>query len=122
MREYARGLKIVLLGVIVVFILTSGVIFFSSSSPFGGGGRSTAVAMVNGEEIPYARFQRAQTNMMATYERMVRQRLTPEMAERLGLSQQVINELVTEAVVIVTSAVMPGRIPAGGAVRPTVTG
>jgi peptidyl-prolyl cis-trans isomerase D len=100
MREYARGLKIVLLGVIVVFILTSGVIFFSSSSPFGGGGRSTAVAMVNGEEIPYARFQRAQTNMMATYERMVRQRLTPEMAERLGLSQQVINELVTEAVVI----------------------
>ncbi|HYB71519.1 MAG TPA: peptidylprolyl isomerase [Candidatus Bathyarchaeia archaeon] len=100
MREYARGLKILLLGVIVVFILTSGVLFFSSSSPFGGGGRSTAVAMVNGEEIPYARFQRAQSNMLATYERMVRQRLTPEMAERLGLSQQVINELVTEAVVI----------------------
>ena len=31
---------------------------------------------------------------------MSRQRLTPEMAERLGLSQQVVNELVTEAVVI----------------------
>src|SRR5258705_9549267 len=31
---------------------------------------------------------------------MSRQRLTPELAERLGLSQQVVNELVTEAVVI----------------------
>ena len=31
---------------------------------------------------------------------MSRQRLTPELAERLGLSQQVVNELVTEAMVI----------------------
>ena len=101
MREYARSLKIVLLVVIVVFILTSGVLFYFGTSPFGStGARSSAVAVVNGEEIPRERYQRAQANIMAAYERMARQRLTPEMAERLGLSQQVMNELVTEAIVI----------------------
>ncbi|MGH7316112.1 MAG: peptidylprolyl isomerase [Candidatus Rokuibacteriota bacterium] len=99
MRDYARSLKIVLLIVIVVFVLTSGVLFYFGTGPFEGGG-SNAVAVVNGEEIPFERFQRAQANIMAAYERMSRQRLTPEVAERLGLSQQVVNELVTEAVVI----------------------
>ncbi len=99
MREYARSLKIVLLIVIVVFILTSGVLFYFGTGPFEGA-RSNAVAVVNGEEIPFERFRRAQTNIIAAYERMSRQRLTPELAERLGLSQQVVNELVTEAVVI----------------------
>src|SRR6185369_4402742 len=100
MREYARSLKFVLLVVVVVFILTSGVLFYFGSGPLGGGARSHAVAVVNGEEIPPERFRRAQANMIAAYERMSRQRLTPELAERLGLSQQVVNELVTEAVVI----------------------
>ncbi|HSB42635.1 MAG TPA: peptidylprolyl isomerase [Methylomirabilota bacterium] len=99
MREYARSLKIVLLIVIAVFILTSGVLFYFGSGPFREGG-SNAVAVVNGEEIPFERFRRAQANLAAAYERMARQRLTTEMAERLGLSQQVVNELVTEAVVI----------------------
>ena len=99
MRDYARSLKIVLLIVIVVFILTSGVLFYFGTGPFEGG-PSNAVAVVNGEEIPVERFRRAQTNLMAAYERMSRQRVTPELAERLGLSQQVVNELVTEAVVI----------------------
>jgi peptidyl-prolyl cis-trans isomerase D len=99
MREYARSLKIVLLIVIVVFILTSGVLFYFGSGPFEGA-RSNSVAVVNGEEIPFDRFRRAQANFIAAYERMSRQRLTPELAERLGLSQQVVNELVTEAVVV----------------------
>jgi peptidyl-prolyl cis-trans isomerase D len=99
MRDYARSLKIVLLIVIVVFILTSGVLFYFGTGPFEGA-RSNSVAVVNGEEIPFERFRRAQANIMSAYERMSRQRLTPELAERLGLSQQVINELVTEAVVI----------------------
>jgi peptidyl-prolyl cis-trans isomerase D len=99
MREYARSLKVVLLIVIVVFILTSGVIvYFGTGSLDGVSGN--AVAVVNGEEIPFERFRRAQANLMAAYERMARQRITPELAERLGLSQQVVNELVTEAVVI----------------------
>ena len=99
MREYARSLKIVLLIVIVVFILTSGVLFYFGSGPFEGA-RSNSVAVVNGEEIPFDRFRRAQANFISAYERMSRQRLTPELAERLGLSQQVVNELVTEAVVV----------------------
>ncbi len=99
MREYARSLKIVLLIVIAVFILTSGVLFYFGSGPFGSG-RSNAVAVVNGEEIPQERFRRAQANIITAYERVSRQRLTPELAERLGLSQQVINELVTEALVV----------------------
>lgn len=99
MREYARSLKFVLLIVVVVFILTSGVLFYWGGGP-SGGARANTVAVVNGEEIPFERFRRAQSNMIAAYERMSRQRLTPELAERLGLSQQVVNELVTEAVVI----------------------
>ena len=99
MREYARSLKIVLLIVVVVFILTSGVLFYWGSGP-SGGAPGNAVAVVNGEEIPPERFKRAQANMMAAYARMARQQLTPELAERLGLSQQVMNDLVTEAVVI----------------------
>ena len=100
MREYARSLKVVLLIVIVVFILTSGVIVYFGTDPLGGGASPNTVAVVNGEEIPLERFRRAQGNLVAAYERMSRQRVTPEMAERLGLSQQVVNELVTEAVVI----------------------
>src|SRR6185312_11401051 len=84
MREYARSLKFVLLVVVVVFILTSGVLFYFGSGPLGGGGRSHAVAVVNGEEIPPERFRRAQANMLAAYERMARQRLTPELAVRVG--------------------------------------
>jgi peptidyl-prolyl cis-trans isomerase D len=99
MREYARSLKLLLLLVVVVFILTSGVLFYWGSGPSGRAPGNT-VAVVNGEEIPFERFRRAQANIMAAYERMSRQRLTPELAERLGLSQQVVNELVTEAVVI----------------------
>ena len=73
MREYARSLKIVLLIVIVVFILTSGVLFYFGTGPFGSAGaRGSAVAVVNGEEIPRERYQRAQANMMAAYERMAR--------------------------------------------------
>lgn len=100
MREYARSLKIVLLIVVVVFILTSGVLFYWGSGGRSGGGPGNTVAVVSGEEIPFERFRRAQANTIAAYERMSRQRLTPELAERLGLSQQVVNELVTEAVVI----------------------
>jgi peptidyl-prolyl cis-trans isomerase D len=109
MREYARSLKIVLLIVIVVFILTSGVLFYFGTGPFEGA-RSNAVAVVNGEEIPFERFRRAQSNFIAAYERMSRQRLTPELAERLGLSQQVVNELVTEAVVIQGAATEGVRV------------
>jgi peptidyl-prolyl cis-trans isomerase D len=100
MREYARSLKVVLLAVIVVFILTSGVLFYFGSGGITGGAKPNVIATVNGEEIPLDRFRRAQENYIAAYERMTRQRVTPELAERMGLTQQVLNELVTEAVVV----------------------
>ncbi len=100
MREYARSLKIVLLAVIAIFILTSGVLFYFGTSALPGGSKPNVIASVNGEEIPIERFRRAQANYAAAYERLSRQRMTPELAERMGLSQQVLNELITEAVVV----------------------
>lgn len=118
MRDYARSLKVVLLFVVVVFILTSGVLFYWGSGPSGGVPGGT-VAVVNGEEIPFERFRRAQANIISAYERMSRQRLTPELAERLGLSQQVVNELVTEAVVI-QGAIKEGVLVSDDELRATI--
>jgi peptidyl-prolyl cis-trans isomerase D len=99
MREYFRGLKFVLVIIIVAFVGTS-VVYFGSSAISGLQNKPNVVATVNGEEIPSERFRRAQQNVVENYERMAKQRLTPEMAERLGISQQVMNELVTDVVIV----------------------
>src|SRR5215472_16354646 len=62
MREYLRGLKLILLFVILAFIVTS-FLYFSSDLRMGNA-RSNAVASVNGEEIPPARFPRMQRNSL----------------------------------------------------------
>ena len=99
MRGYFRGLKFVLLVVIVAFIATS--LFFYGTGPMrGDGARASAIATVNGEEVPAARFQRMQRNLLEYYRRAYRQDITPEMAERMGLTQQVISDLVQEALII----------------------
>ncbi len=100
MREYARSLKVLLLAVIAIFILTSGVLFYFGTGGIPGGAKPNVIATVNGEEIPVDRIRRAQANYAAAYERMTRQRVTPELAERLGFTQQVLNELITEAVIV----------------------
>jgi len=99
MREYFRGLKLILLIVIVAFIATS-FLYFGSDSLRMGDARSNAVASVNGEDIPPARFQRVQRNYIEYYRRTYQQNVTPEMAERLGLTQQVINDLIQETLVL----------------------
>src|SRR6266542_2881487 len=99
LREYFRGLKLILLFVIVAFIATS-FLYFGSDSLRMGNARSNAIASVNGEEIPPARFQRVQRNYIEYYRRAYQQDITPEMAERLGLTQQVINDLIQEALVL----------------------
>src|SRR6266498_4169324 len=99
MREYFRGLKLILLFVIVAFIATS-FLYFGSDSLRMGNARSNAIASVNGEEIPPARFQRVQRNYIEYYRRAYQQDITPEMAERMGLTQQVISDLIQEALVI----------------------
>ena len=99
MREYFRSLKFILVVIILAFIATS-VVYFGTSALSGGANRANVVGTVNGEEIPVERYQRLQANLIAQYERAARQRMTPELAERLGLNQQVINDLVTDAVVV----------------------
>ncbi len=99
MREYFRSLKFILVIIILAFIGTS-VVYFGASTLSGGAGRPNVVATVNGEEIPVERYRRAQANVIAEYERMAKQRMTPELAERLGLNQQVMNDLVMDAVIV----------------------
>lgn len=100
MREYFRGLKFVLLFVIVAFVGTSVVYFGASSFSGSGGPGGTAVATVNGEEIPAERYRRAYQSYLEFYRQIYKERLTPELAERLGISQQVIDALVQDALIV----------------------
>jgi peptidyl-prolyl cis-trans isomerase D len=102
MRNYFRSLKFVLLIVIVAFVATS-VVYFGAGA-LNEGGSGNAVATVNGEEISVDRFRRAYANYVEFLQQAYRQRLTPEMIERLGLSQQVLSELIQEALVVQQAA------------------
>ncbi len=97
MRRYRRALQVGLLVVIAAFIATS-VFVFGSGSLRGDPG--TAVATVNGEAISLERYQRRYQDFINFYGTRLRERLTPEMAERLGLPQQVVEDLVQEALIL----------------------
>ena len=99
MREYFRSLKFILVIIILAFIGTS-VVYFGTNALSGSANRANAVATVNGEEIPVERYRRLQSALVAQYERATKQRMTAELAERLGLNQQVLNDLITDAVVV----------------------
>jgi peptidyl-prolyl cis-trans isomerase D len=99
MREYFRGLKFVLLIVIVAFIATS-VVYFGSDAVGRRGMGDNAVASVNGEEIPVERFRRTYQSYVEFYRQIYKDRMTSDMAEKLGIPQQVINDLVQEALII----------------------
>ena len=101
MRGYFKSLKFILVIIVVAFVVTSVVYFGTGNS--GSRGTPNIVGTVNGEEIPTERFRRTQANLIEQYERMTRQRLTPEMIERLGLNQRVMNELVNETLVVQTA-------------------
>jgi len=100
MRRYRKGLQVGLLVVIVAFVASLFVFgsrSFDGSSGEGGGDR---VATVNGERISRKQYQDRYQAVLDYYGQMNRGRLTPEMAEQLGLPQRVVDELVTEAVVV----------------------
>ena len=99
MRRYRRVLQIGLLFVIAAFVITSVVV--SGANPFRGGGVARdSVATVNGETIPTDRFQRRYQAYLEAYAQMYKDRFSPEIAERMGLPQQVLNDLVLEAIVV----------------------
>jgi peptidyl-prolyl cis-trans isomerase D len=102
MRAYFKGLKFVLLLVIVAFIATS-VVYFGASS-VSDPAAANAVATVNGEAVPIERYQRALASYMDFYQRIYRERLTSDFVERLGIPDQVVAELVQEALIVQQAA------------------
>src|SRR2546425_496000 len=97
MRRYRRGLQVGLLVVIAAFIAS---LFVFGQRGFGDGAGRDVVATVNGESIPLARYQQRYQAFMEAYGRIYRDRFSPELAERLGLPQQVVNELIQEALIV----------------------
>jgi peptidyl-prolyl cis-trans isomerase D len=98
MRRYRKGLQIGLLVVIVAFV-ASLFVFGARGMGDGSGGRE-AVATVNGEQIPVERYQRRYQAYIDAYSQMYQGRFSAEIAERLGLPQQVVNDLVQESLVV----------------------
>src|SRR5439155_751861 len=97
MRRYRRSLQVGLLLVIGAFIAS---FFVFGQRGFGDGSGRDAVATVNGEAIPLARYERAYQAYANMYSQSSRQPMTAELAERLGLDRQVIDALVQEALVV----------------------
>ena len=98
MRRFRRALQIGLLVVIAAFVAS---LFVFGAGNMGGddGGRDW-VARVNGEAIPVERYQRRYQNYVEAYSQIYRERFNAELAEQMGLPQQVVNDLVQEAVVV----------------------
>jgi peptidyl-prolyl cis-trans isomerase D len=95
MRRYRRSLQVALLIVIAAFIAS--LFVFGTMGPDGAARES--VASVNGEAISVERYQRRYQEYLNTYAQILRDRFSPEMAERFGLPQQVVNDLVQEELV-----------------------
>jgi peptidyl-prolyl cis-trans isomerase D len=99
MRRYRKSLQIGLLVVIAAFV-ASLFVFGATGSRYGDGETRDWVAMVNGETIPMERFRRRYQSYLEAYAQMYRERFSTEMAERLGLPQQVVGDLVQEALIV----------------------
>src|SRR6266568_2018765 len=97
MRRYRRSLQVGLLLVIAAFVAS---LFVFGQRGFGDGSGRDAVATVNGEAIPLARYERAYQAYANMYSQSSRQPMTAELAERLGLDRQVMDALVQEALVV----------------------
>jgi peptidyl-prolyl cis-trans isomerase D len=98
MRRYRRGLQIGLLVVILAFVAS--LFVFSRSFDGASGADGDRVATVNGETISRKQYQDRYQAVMDYYAQVNRGRLSPELAEQLGLPQRVVDELITERVVV----------------------
>ena len=100
MRRYRKSLQIGLLVVIAAFV-ASLFVFGATGSRYGDSSEPRdSVATVNGEKIPIERFQRRYQSYLEAYAQIYRERFSAEMAERLGLPQQVVGDLVQEALIV----------------------
>ena len=97
MRQYMKALHIFLWLVVGSLVVTT---FFVWGKGSLGGGASDGVAVVNGETIPVERYQRLYQAYVNRYSQAYPERFSPEMADRLGLRQQVVNDLVQEVLIV----------------------
>src|SRR5213594_152475 len=97
MRRYRRTLQIGLLVIVAAFVAS---LFIFGTSARDGGAARDSVATVNGEKISVERYQRRYQEYLSMYAQMMRERFNPEMAERMGLPQQVVEDLVLEALAV----------------------
>lgn len=97
LRRNLKVLSITLWVVIAAFIGTS---FFVWGKGSITSGDSNAVATVNGEEIPLERYKRLYDSYLQFYRQVFKDRFTAETVERLGISQQVVDFLVEEVLVL----------------------
>jgi peptidyl-prolyl cis-trans isomerase D len=95
-RHYRRTLQIGLFLVIAAFIAS----LFVFGSMSRDSAQSTNVAVVNGEPISVDRYQRRYQNWQRFYAQMLRERFSPEVAEQMGLPQQVIEDLIQEELTV----------------------
>ncbi|HEU4370804.1 MAG TPA: peptidyl-prolyl cis-trans isomerase [Methylomirabilota bacterium] len=97
-RRYRRGLQIGLLVVIAAFVAS--LFVFGASGVDQGASRADTVATVDGETISRKQYQNRYQGYLEMYSQGQPGRLTPELAEQLGLPQRVVDELVTEVAVV----------------------
>ncbi len=95
MRKYRKTLQVGLLVVIAAFVVTSVVVFGAGT----GGVQRDTLAVVDGEAISMDRYERRYRAYYDYYAQMFKERFTPELAQQLQLPQQVIGDLVQEALV-----------------------
>lgn len=97
MRRHRKALQVSLLVVIAAFVAS---LFIFGAGGVGDGNEREWTAKVNGETIPVERYQRRYQAYLDMYAQIYRDRFTPALAERMGLPQQVVNDLVQEALVV----------------------
>lgn len=93
MREYSKYFLAV---VILTFVGTSFFVWGTGSVPGGG----EPVATVNGEAISQAEYQRAYQAYVEFFRQVYQERFTEELARRLRISEQVINDLIQERLIL----------------------
>jgi peptidyl-prolyl cis-trans isomerase D len=97
MRRYRKVLQVGLLVVVAAFVAS---LFIFGSRGVGGGPTPDTVATVNGESISIERFQHRYQAYVEAYRQVYRDRFSSELAEQLGLPQQVVNDLVQEELIV----------------------
>src|SRR5262245_25036975 len=96
MRKYRKTLQVGLLVVIAAFVITSVVVFGAGT----GSLQRDTVAIVDGEAIPFERYERRYRAYYDHYAQMFKGNFTPELAQQLQLPQQVVGDLVQESLVV----------------------